>query len=73
MRVGIDFAYRDVLRFFWYDKIESEKRELSMYRFTKVCFGINSSMFLLGMVIKNHLDIHRDEDEKLVEKIENSL
>ena len=73
LNVGIDSTDRDVLRFLWYDKIESEKRELRMYRFTRVCFGINSSMFLLGVVIKNHLDIHRDSDEKLVEKIENSL
>ena len=51
LSVGVRSEDRDVLRFLWID--ESEK--MITYRFKRVCFGVNSSMFLLKAAIKTHL------------------
>ena len=68
-QIGVREGDRDLLRFLWY----GEGGELETYRFTRVCFGLNSSMALLGNVIKHHLDKYRESEPQLVSEIERSL
>jgi len=68
-QIGVREGDRDLLRFLWY----GEGGELETYRFKRVCFGLNSSMALLGNVIKHHLDKYRECEPLLVSEIERSL
>ena len=68
-QIGVREGDRDLLRFLWY----GESGDLETYRFQRVCFGLNSSMALLGNVIKHHIDKYRESEPKLVSEIEKSL
>ena len=60
----------DALRFHWMEEKDLKVRTL---RFTRVLFGLGPSPFLLGGVIKHHLDTCRGDQPKYVEEIERSL
>ena len=42
-------------------------------RFTRVCFGVISSMGHLGETINHHLEKYRNQMPEVIKKIENSL
>ena len=42
-------------------------------RFTRVYFGVISSMRHLGQIINHHLEKYRNQIREVIEKIENSL
>ena len=54
MNIEIDEGDRDFLRFLWAENI-SEKDKIVVYRFLRVVFGVTSSPFLLGAMIKSHV------------------
>ena len=71
LQVRIREEDRDALRFHWMDgKDLQQVRTLS---FTRALFGLGPSPFLLGGVIKHHLDTCRADQPKYVEEIERSL
>ena len=56
---------RDVTRFMW--KENASDPEPTIYRMTRVLFGINASPFLLQATIRHHLELYEQSDPELVE------
>jgi len=54
--VLVEEADRDVLRFLWVKDFKREMPEFKIYRFTRVVFGVSSSLFLLNAIIWFHLE-----------------
>ena len=73
LQIGVNGEDRDLLRFLFYDDIDDPGRNIITYRFTKVPFGLVSSMTLLGNVVKKHLEKFQETDRELVEEINRSL
>ena len=59
---------RDVLRFLWVDDIEKISPEIVTLRFTRVVFGVSSSLFLLNATIRHHIEQYKEEDPGFVER-----
>ncbi len=58
-QVSIAEEDRDVLRFIWIDDILKDN-PLLIYRFTRVVFGVNASLFLLNATIDHHIRSYTD-------------
>ena len=71
LQVRIREGDRDAMRFHWITDLQYRKVEI--LRFTRALFGLAPSPFLLGGVIKQHLDACRAEFPYLVREIEKSL
>ena len=73
LQIGIKEEDRDALRFLWVRDVTSEELVTRQMRFTRVCFGVISSMGHLGGTIHHHLDKHKDSQPEVVIKIEDAL
>ena len=71
LQVRICEENRDALRFHWLKDVNS--KEMETYRFTRALFGLAPSPFLLGGVIKQHLEVWRRKSPETVREIEKSL
>ena len=71
LQVRIREEDRDAMRFHWITDLQS--RRVETLRFTRALFGLAPSPFLLGGVIKQHLETCRAEFPDLVRQIEKSL
>ena len=71
LQVRIREEDRDAMRFHWIMDLQS--RRVEILRFTRALFGLVPSPFLLGGVIKQHLEACRAELPDLVREIEKSL
>ena len=49
--IEVDPVDRDVLRFLWVKDVNAEASEVIVLWFNRVVFGVNSSPYLLNMVI----------------------
>ena len=60
--VALQPKERDVTRFLWLKDVNKSPTEenIDIYRFTRVPFGIVSSPFLLGAVIKHHFSLRNN-------------
>ena len=61
---------RDAMRFHWYKDLKTKEIEL---RFTLALFGLAQSPFLLGGVLREHLELCRERFPAEVEEILRSL
>ena len=52
LNVAINTAHKDYLQFLWYNTIQG--REIIVYRFLRVVFGVKCSPFLLQGTIRHH-------------------
>ena len=66
LNVGLKEEFRDFVRFLWYDDISSPDREVVIYRFTRVLFGVNASLWLLVIAIRKHLEKYADSKPDFV-------
>jgi hypothetical protein len=73
LNVGVDKRDRDCLRFLWPDDPNDSKAQVSVYRFCRVVFGLNSSPFLLNATIRHHLAKYETEDPTFVKKMLDSF
>eukprot|EP00117_Sycon_ciliatum_P013241 scpid32585/ scgid13978/ len=71
LRVGEDD--RDVLRFLWWDDPFSTNRQIKVFRFARVMFGLTSSPFLLNATLKHHLDKYQVDDPDFVSVVSDSM
>ena len=51
LMIEVDPVDRDVLRFLWVKDTNAEASEVIVRQFNRVVFGVNSSPYLLNMVI----------------------
>ena len=61
------------MRFLWVEDPTESFPQIKEKRFTRVCFGIISSMGHLGETINHHSQKYRYQIPEVIEKIENSL
>ena len=73
LNVGVKEEYRDFLRFLWYENIDDPVLIPVIYRFTRVIFGVNASLWLLMAVIHNHLEQYKQADPEFVAQVLRSL
>ena len=73
LQVGIQEDDRDLLRFLFYEDIHAESPKLITFKFKRVCFGINSSMALLGSAIDAHFEKNREQNPSLIKSLEDGL
>ena len=71
LQVRIREEDRDAMRFHWI--ADHETRRMETLRFTRALFGLSSSPFLLGGVIRQHLENCRATYPEVVNEIEKSL
>ena len=71
LQVRIREEDKDAMRFDWITDLQS--RRVETLQFTRALFGLGPSPFLLGGVIKQHLETYRAEFPDLVRQIEKSL
>ena len=63
LKIRIKAEDRDSLRFHWK---ETGNDAIQIYRFTRALFGLTCSPFLLGGVLKHHLDAWEDRYPEIV-------
>ena len=71
--VSVQESDRDVLRFLWFDDVNSKNCKMICLRFTRVVFGISCSPFLLNATLRHHLDKYVTSHPKTVNKLTASL
>ena len=71
--IGVKDTDQDALRFLWVEHPTENFPQIKEKRFTRVCFGVISSMGHLGETINHHLEKYRNQIPEVIEKIENSL
>ena len=64
---------RDLLRFLWYEDINSDQPDLVKFRFTRLVFGLVSSPFVLNATVRYHLKNFAKEDTQFTQKVIDSL
>lgn len=72
LMVSVAQEDRDVLRFLWVDDAFSDQPNIIQLRFTRVVFGVTSSLFLLNATIRHHLEQYRESQPELVGKLSKS-
>ena len=54
LQISVAKERQNFLRFLWFDDIFDIDPSITVYRFTRVIFGLNSSPFLLNGTLKVH-------------------
>lgn len=73
LMIEVDPADRDVLRFLWVKDVNAEAPEIIVLRFNRVVFGVNSSPYLLNVVIQHHINSFQELDPQFVSKLSQSF
>ena len=73
LSIGVKEEDRDALRFLWPSDPNDKKSTIRHMRFTRVCFGIISSMAQLDETVRKHLEGYIEDHPRNVEKILQSL
>jgi transposase InsO family protein len=68
LRVGLNEADRDLVRFLWVDDVTKPIDEVTLvtYRFTRTPFGVASSPFLLNMVLQ---ELFADAENPILQQV----
>ena len=64
---------RDCLHFLWVASVDSERFYPMAYRFCRVVFGVNCSLFLLNVTLQYHLDSFTELDPEFVRIMKRSF
>ena len=59
------------MQFHWYKDIKT--KEMITLRFTRALFGLSPSPFLLGGIIKQHLENHEQTNPDIAKEVRDSL
>ncbi|XP_067017985.1 uncharacterized protein [Acropora muricata] len=68
LMVGVNAAYRDVLGFLWVKDPFVSKPKVEIKRFTRLMFGVSSSLFLLNATLRHHMSKYALCDPEFVKK-----
>ncbi|XP_035206717.1 uncharacterized protein LOC118181649 [Stegodyphus dumicola] len=67
LQISIAEGDREYLRFLWWK--DSESKEIQVFRHRRVVFGVTCSPFILGAVIRHHLESTCIERKEIAEKL----
>ena len=73
LNISVNPNERDLLRFLWFNSIESDDSEIVVLRFTRLVFGLISSPFALGATVRHHLSKYENFDKEFVAEVIRSL
>eukprot|EP00795_Rhopilema_esculentum_P003749 gene3749-15025_t len=73
LMISVNEADRDSLRFLWYENVQAEERNLQVYRFCRVVFGVTCSPFLLNATLSHHIRKYQDENPIICTKLLSAL
>ena len=73
LKVGVQDQYRNFLRFLWFENVNAASPEIVVYRFTRVLFGVNASLYLLMATIRLHLQSYVKSNPGLVSYVLRNL
>ena len=73
LNIEVDEKDRDCLRFLWVEDPFDDNSRIVIFRFCRVVFGINCSLFLLDGTLRTHLQKYEHDDPEFVAKILRSL
>ena len=73
LNIEVDPADINCLRFLWLNDITADDPEIIVLAFNRVCFGVNSSPYLLNAVLRHHLSTFEDDDPAFVKKLSQSF
>ena len=65
LMVAVRNEDRDVLQFLWVKDVNRNVPDVTVFRFTRVVFGVSASLFLLNATIKHHMEQHRAQEPDL--------
>ena len=71
LQIFIRESERDVLRFIWVDDLES--RVKTIYRVTRVLFGLGSSPFLLNGTLQQHFERYKYSHENCIKELSDGI
>ena len=66
LNISVNPNERDLLKFLWFNSIESDDPEIAVLRFTSLVFGLTSSPFVLKASVRHHLSKHENFDKEFV-------
>ena len=65
LQIMIDPVHRNFLRFLWYEDLLTDNPILTVYRFTRVLFGLTSSPYLLNATVRCHMNKYKETFNEL--------
>ena len=68
LKIFLNEADRDLVRFLWVSDINSDDPEIVRKRFVRVMFGLTPSPFLLSATVTVHMEKFIEECRKIIEK-----
>ena len=73
LMVSIKPEHRDMLRFLWFDKVDSEIPKLREFRFNRLVFGLRSSPSILGAIINHHVKLYEQTEPEMSQLLSKSF
>ena len=76
LQIQLNILHRDFTRFLWFSNFSSEDRDIIIYRFTRILFGLTCSPFILTGKLKHHLKKFLEDinyPKVFIEKLLNDL
>ena len=73
LNIEVDKRDRDCLRFLWPEDPYNMETAYEVYRFSRVCFGVRASPFLLNGTLRYHLNSYQECDPEFVQQMIDSL
>ena len=73
LQISVADCHRDFLRFLWFDNIFKNIPEVTKYRFCRVIFGANCSIYLLNSVIRFHASKYKNVDKEFSGRVAKSF
>ena len=73
LNISVNPNERDLLRFLWFNSIESDDPEIVVLRFTRLVFRLISSPLALGATVRHHLSKYENFEKEFVAEVIRSL
>ena len=71
LQILIRESERDALRFIWVDDLESKWK--TIYRVTRVLFGLGPSPFLLNGTLQQHFERYKDKHGNCIKELSDGI
>ncbi|XP_035215463.1 uncharacterized protein LOC118189037 [Stegodyphus dumicola] len=71
LQMSVNKSDRDFLRFLWWK--DFDKDEFRVFRYKRVVFGLNCSLFLLAAVLSHHIDLNSSKYSETAENLKKSF